>query len=457
MDNTIMTIINVANYICGMPVLYAAMSVSLILLVSMRGFVFRYGGHIVKQIIGKGNKESSEKGISSFAACCTALGNTLGVGNIAGIAVGLAYGGPGALFWIWVAGLLGIAIKYSEVTLGAKFRTIDPVTGMYRGGIMWYIEMGAGQKWKWLAVLFAIVYGFTDLTVPAVQINSIVGVFSTTWHVPPIAIGLISAVLIAFVLLGGIRRLSDMANKVIPFAATLYFTASVIVLIVKFPVLPDVIKQVFISAFTGSAAAGGFAGATTIAALRHGIMRGFYSNGAATGDAAFAHSVAEVDHPVKQGMWGAAEVMIDTIVCSCTALVILSTGVLETGLEGTALTTAAFASFIGSEKAAALFIGIIVALFAFTTAVVCAYYGEICVQYLIKDSRIVKYAVPLFRMTICVFAIIGSVIPLGLLWTINDYCLVLCMFICMVALLLNRRHIAELTKDYVGSIKKMHD
>lgn len=454
MDNLITKVIDITNYICGMGVLYVAIIVSLILLISMRGFVFRYAGHIAKSIIGKGNKESSEKGISSFSACCTALGNTLGVGNIAGIAVGLAYGGPGALLWIWVAGILGVAIKYSEVTLGAKFRTIDPQTGMYRGGIMWYIEQGVGKKWKWLAVLFASVYGFTDLTVPAVQINSIVGVFSTTWNIPPISIGLISAALIAFVLLGGIRRLSDMANKIIPFAATLFFVASLIVLITKLPVLPSVIKEVFVSAFTGSAATGGFAGATTIAALRHGIMRGFYSNGAATGDAAFAHSIAEVDHPVKQGMWGAAEVVIDTIVCSCTALVILSTGVLETGLEGTALTTAAFAAFIGNEEIAALFVGIIVALFAFTTAVVCAYYGEICAHYLIKDQKVLKYAIPIFRFTLCMFAVVGSVTPLGILWTINDYCLVICMFICMTALLLNRKHIAALTKDYVDYLKE---
>lgn len=454
MNHLITKMIDITNYICGMGVLYAAIIVSLILLISMRGFVFRYAGHIVKQITGKGKKGSSEKGISSFSACCTALGNTLGVGNIAGIAVGLAYGGPGALFWIWIAGLLGIAIKYSEVTLGAKFRTIDPETGMYRGGIMWYIELGIGKKWKWLAVLFAVIYCFTDLTVPAVQINSIVGVFCTTWNIPPILIGLISAALIAFVLLGGIRRLSDMANKVIPFAAVLFFSVSVIVLIANIGALPRVCKEVFVAAFSGSAAMGGFAGATTMAALRHGIMRGFYSNGAATGDAAFAHSIAEVPHPVLQGMWGAAEVVIDIIVCSCTALVILSTGVLETGLEGTALTTAAFAVFFKNQQMAALFVGIIVALFAFTTAVVCAYYGEICVHYLLNNPKIEKYAVPVFRLAICVFAIVGSVIPLQLLWTINDYCLVVCMFTCMAALLLNRKHIAQLTKEYVESIRK---
>lgn len=454
MDNIITKIYDWANYICGMPVLYATIIVSLILLVSTKGFVFRYAGHIFREIIGKGNRGSSEKGISSFSACCTALGNTLGVGNIAGIAVGLAYGGPGALFWIWVAGLLGIAIKYSEVTLGAKYRTIDPNTGMYRGGIMWYIELGAGKKWKWLAILFVILYGFTDLTVPAVQINSIVGVFCTTWEIPPILIGFISAVLIAFVLLGGIRRLSDLANKVIPFAAVLFFGVSLVVLLANLPALPSVFKAVFVDAFTGAAAAGGFAGATTMAALRHGIMRGFYSNGAATGDAAFAHSIAEVEHPVQQGMWGAAEVVIDIIVCSCTALVILSTGVLETGLEGTALTTAAFQTFLGNQKLAALFVGIVVALFAFTTAIVCAYYGEICVQYLVNNPKIEKYAVPLFRFTICVFAVIGSVVPLNLLWMINDYCLVVCMFTCMAALLLNRKNIAALTKEYVDFIKK---
>lgn len=456
MDNMIATIINVANFICGMPVLYAAVIVSLILLISMRGFVFRYAGHIFNQVIGKGRKnhEVSDQGISSFAACCTALGNTLGVGNIAGIAVGLAYGGPGALFWIWIAGLLGISIKYTEVTLGARFRSIDPETGMYRGGIMWYIEQGMGAKWKWLAAIFALLYGITDMTVPAVQINSIVGAFEMVWNFPPIIIGILSACLIAFVLLGGIRRLSEMANKVIPFAAILYFAVSLMVLLFHITALPGVIKNVFFSAFTGSAAAGGFAGATTMMALRYGIMRGFYSNGAATGDAAFAHSVAEIAHPVQQGMWGAVEVVVDLIVCSCTAFVILSTDVLETGLEGTALTTAAFATFFGNNHAAAWFIGIIVALFAFTTAVVCAYYGEICVKYLIKNKAAAKYVAYGFRFLICVFAVIGSITPLNILWTFNDFVLALCMFICMFALLMNRRHIAALTRDYTERFLK---
>lgn len=448
MKNIITPLMRFINYICGMPILYFSALVSIVLLIAMRGFVFRYYKQIFKQIFSKKSQCGSEKGISSFSACCTALGNTLGVGNLAGVAIGLALGGPGALFWLWVAGFLGIAIKFSEVTLGSRFRSVDPNTGFYRGGIMWYIEDGIGIRWKWLAVVYAILYILTDLIVPSIQINSIVGVVSTTWGIPPLWIGILSAILISLVLLGGIKRLSEVSMKLIPFAAALYFVVSFVILILHLSKIPQVLKTVFQSAFTNAAPVGGFAGATSIMALRHGIMRGFYSNGAGTGDAAFAHSVASVDHPVQQGMWGAMEVIIDTFICSCTALVILVTDVLKSGLKGTALTVAAFSTFFQNEHLSAIFIGTIVSVFAFTTAVVCAYYGEVCVHYLVKNDTVDKLCTLTLRFVICVFAIVGSVVPLTKLWTINDYGLVVCMVVCLLALLLSRKQVASLTQQY---------
>lgn len=449
-------IMELANFICGVPLFIAASTVSVILIFSTRGFAFRYLGHFFQENFGRKSrrKQNSGKGISSFSACCTALGNTLGVGNIAGISIALASGGPGALFWIWIAGLLGVAIKYSEVVLGCRYRSMDAKHGIYRGGIMWYIEQGMGHKWKWLAVTFALLYGTTGFLLPAMQINSIVGAFEGVLVFPPVIIGIISAVLIAFVLLGGIRRLSDLAEKVIPFAAALYLVVSLLILICNATNIPAVLKEVFVSAFAGSAAKGGFAGATAVLALRYGIMRGFYSNGAATGDAAFAHSVADVEHPVQQGMWGAAEVCIDTIVCSSTALVVLCTGVLDTGLTGTALTTAAFSSFFHSEWMGAMFIGIIIIFFAFTTAVVSAYYGEVCVHYLIKSEKRCGSVVFVYRLFMCISAAIGSVTALELLWTFCDFALAFCMFICMCALMVCRKEVVALTKEYVSKYAK---
>lgn len=455
MDNFFSFIINAANYLCGMPVLYAASVVSIILTISTRGFVFRHFRHIVHQIVnGFRQEKSTEKGLSSFSACCAALGNTLGVGNIAGIAIALASGGPGALFWIWIAGLLGVVIKYSEVILGSFYKESDARTGVYRGGIMYYMEKGLGKNWKWMAIMYALIYGTSNFIIEATQINSVVGAFHGVLEFPPIIVGILAAILIAFVLLGGIHRLGDVSNKIVPFAAILYVGVSFIVLLVNIPQLPGVLKEVLVSAFTGSAAAGGFAGASASMAIRYGIMRGFYSNGAASGDVAFAHSTAEVEHPVLQGMWGAVEVVVDTIVCSSTALVILTTGVLDTGLIGTALTTAAFSAFFHNAWYGALFVGSIIALFAFTTAMVCAYYGEVCVMYLIKNERISRHVTVIYRCLICVSAVVGSVASLEFLWSFTDFALAFCMFTCLFTLFMCRKKISKLTGEYVGTLTR---
>ena len=201
MDNFFSFIINAANYLCGMPVLYAASVVSIILTISTRGFVFRHFRHIVHQIVnGFRQEKSTEKGLSSFSACCAALGNTLGVGNIAGIAIALASGGPGALFWIWIAGLLGVVIKYSEVILGSFYKESDARTGVYRGGIMYYMEKGLGKNWKWMAIMYALIYGTSNFIIEATQINSVVGAFHGVLEFPPIIVGILAAILIAIVL-----------------------------------------------------------------------------------------------------------------------------------------------------------------------------------------------------------------------------------------------------------------
>lgn len=447
--------INLANYLCGEPLLCVAVAVAVILTISVRAFPFRHFGQILKHVTGRDavRTKGTDKGISSFSACCTALGNTLGVGNIAGVAIALASGGPGALLWLWVADLLGLTIKYTEAVLGVRYREIDPETGLYRGGIMWYIESGVGRNWKWLAVLYALIYSLSGFNYPAMQINAVVGALSGTLPIPPVVIGVISALLIGFVVLGGIRRLSDMANKVVPLMSLLYMLLILVVLGCNIRAVPAAVGHVFSCAFSGAAATGGFAGATASMAIRYGIARGFYSNGAATGDAAFAHGAADVAHPVLQGMWGVTEVLVDALVCTSTALVILSTGVLDTGLSGAALTTAAFATLMGNYGAA-LFVGIVTMLFAFTTAVVCAYYGELCLRYVVGGTRVEKYLIYPYRFCMCASAVVGSVASLENLWGLSDLFLALCMFICLFALVKCRKEVAALTKDYVTSAKQ---
>ena len=431
-----------------MPLLYVAVVVAVVLLVQTRMLPFRYFRRIRKTMAAK-KKKKDERAISSFSACCTALGNTLGVGNIAGVAVAIALGGPGALFWLWIANVLGVIIKYSESVLGGAYRKVDRESGYYHGGIMWYIEGCLGKNWKWLSVLYAAIYGIADLVYPATQLNSVVGAIENAAPIPPITVGAVSAILMGVVIIGGIRRLSEMAEKIIPVMATVYVLAVVIILIDNIAVLPSVFADVFACAVTPAAAAGGFAGASASMAVRHGIARGFYSNGAGNGDAAFAHAAADVLHPVEQGTWAMIEVIVDAVICSSTALLILSTGVLETGLSGAALTTAAFATVFGS-RAAAVFVGIIIFLFAFTTAVVSAYYGELCLKYIIQKEQIVKWILGPYKILMCLSAVAGSVMSLELLWGITDFFMALCMFICLFVLFLSRKKIAELTKDYIS-------
>ena len=455
MKGILSTAIAIANYLCGMPLLYVAIAVAVILTISTRAFHFRYFAHILRHVVrgGRGRARGTARGISSFSACCTALGNTLGVGNIAGVAIALAAGGPGALFWLWIADMLGLVIKYSEAVLGVRYRETDPETGLYRGGLMWYIEGGMGKRWKWLALVYALIYCSSGVNYPAMQINAVVGAMEGIIPIPPLAIGIVCAILIAFVVLGGIKRLSEMANFLIPPMALLYMVLILVVLLCNASRLPAVLGQVFSCAFSGAAAQGGFAGATASMALRYGIARGFYSNGAGNGDAAFAHAAADVDDPVKQGMWGVTEVLVDTLVCTSTALVILSTGVLDTGLSGAALTTAAFGTLLG-ERWAAGFVGVITLLFAFTTAVVCTYYGEVCLRYVVRGLAVEKYLVWPYRLLMCGSAILGSVATLESLWGLSDLFLAVCMFICLFVLVRCRKEVAQLTRQYVASLKK---
>ena len=440
----------ISNWLWGWPLLILTVAVAVILSVKYNLFQFRIFGHALKNTFGKiFEKSEGEGNISPFQACCTALASTLGVGNIAGVSVAIATGGPGAIFWMWAVALMGVIVKFSEIALGMAYRQKDPETGIWHGGFYWIVRRGLGKSWTWLGVFWAIILGCAMVFAPAVQANSIVGAVNSYFSVNPIIIGVIIAVLLAAVLMGGLKSISRFAELVVPFMALAYTVVAIIILIMNIGAIPGVFAMIFKYAFTPAAATGGFAGSTIMLAVRWGLARGVYSNEAGTGMAPLAHSSSNANHPARQGLWGITEVFVDTIVvCTMTALVVLSTGVWDCGESGAALTSLAFGTAIGNQAIGTIFVSVIIAFFGFTTALVNIYYGEICLSALKLDKLTIPY-----RILGCAFAIIGSVGALSVLWNLFDFffgvCAVCNLFLCVVM----RKQVAAIIKDYLARVK----
>ena len=306
-----------------------------------------------------------------------------------------------------------------------------------------------GKNWTWLGIIWAVILGCAMVFAPAVQINSVVEAINTSFSVPPWIIGVVSAILMAIVLLGGIQSISKFAEKVVPAMALVYVIGSLFVLVKFAGNIPGVFGMIFRYAFSPVAASGGFAGATVMLAIRWGLARGVYSNEAGTGMAPLAHSSSSANHPVKQGLWGITEVFVDTIVvCTMTALVVLVSGQWDSGASGSALTATAFGTAFGNQMAGTLFVTIIIVFFAFTTALVNVYYGEICIDILGGKKLILPY-----RILGCAFAIIGSVGALSVLWNLFDFFFGICAVLNLIVCFLMRKQIGALIKDYLARVK----
>lgn len=444
-------LIPVGNFLWGMPLIIMLFGIALVYTIGTRGFQFRYFGYILKNTFGKNiaGQRNTMSGITSFKAFCTALCNTLGTGNIAGVGIAIALGGPGAVFWIWMASLFAMIVKYGEILLGCKYREVDPETGMYRGSIMLYIEKGLGKSWKWIAICYAFVYMVAGFNGPCMQINTIATTVTSYVNIPPFTIGIAAAIFMGLILLGGMSRLSNVAEKIVPFMAVLYFLGTVFVLIKYYQVIPDTFALIFKSAISDTQAiAGGFGGASVAMAARYGVARGFFSNGAGCGDAAFAHSAADVKEPGDQAIWGISEVFIDGIVCTCTALVILSTGAWTTGKSGAVLTAEGFTRAFESYLGGGIYLSVIIAAFAFTTAVFGAYVGERCLEYFVKNNKLRT----VYRIIMCLAAILGTnqvfVSQLEKLWYLADFNSGVVTLLSVIALFLLRKDVFEETKKF---------
>lgn len=361
-------------------------------------------------------KSDGEGDISSFAALATALAATIGTGNIVGVATAIKTGGPGALFWMWVAAFFGMATKYAEGLLAIKYRTQDD-NGNISGGPMYYIVNGMGKKWKPLAIFFAIagiLVAFLGIGTFS-QVNSITSSLQNSFGFSPELVSIIIAIIVAVIIFGGIQSISKVSESVVPFMAILYILATLTVIFAHYDNIIPALSQVFKGAFTGTAAVGGFAGAAVKEAIQKGIARGVFSNESGLGSAPIAAAAAKTNEPVEQGLISITGTFIDTlIICTLTGLSIIVTGQWTVkGLEGAPLTQAAFSTVFGSVGSIALTLCLV--LFAFTTILGWSYYGERCFEFLFGTKGIWLY-----RSIFILMVAAGGFLKLDLIWIIAD-------------------------------------
>jgi len=408
------------GWVWGAPLLILLTGVGIYLTVALKGLQFRYLWYALKLVFSprKSHPEAVGKGdISHFQSLMTALAATIGIGNIAGVATAITVGGLGALFWMWVTALLGMATKYAEAILAVKYRVSDE-KGEMCGGPMYFIEQGLG--WKWLAVSFAFFGAIAALGGGnMLQANSVADVMESVFHVEPWVSGVIVAFLTGITLFGGIKSIGKVAGILVPFMALLYITGASVILIMSFDRIPGTIVNIVMSAFTGQAAFGGFLGSSLITALRVGVSRGLMTSEAGLGTASIAASAAKTDLPGRQALVSMTGSFLATIImCSVTGLVLGVTNVFgltdEQGqlLNGASLTVAAFESVF---KGGGYIVTIGLVLFAFTTLLGWAYYGEKCVEYLFGIR-----SVPYYRAFFTLVIIPGAILELEIVWKISD-------------------------------------
>lgn len=387
--------------------------------------------------------------ISSFAALATALAATVGTGNIVGVATAIKAGGPGALFWMWIAAFFGMATKYSEGLLAIKYRTRDD-NGEVSGGPMYYILNGMGKRWKPLAIFFAVAgilvayFGIGTFS----QVNSIASSLENSFGLAPQIVSIVVAVIVAIIIFGGIKSISKVAEKVVPFMAIIYILATLAVIFTNFDQILPAFGQIFTGAFSGTAAVGGFAGAVVKEAIQKGIARGVFSNESGLGSAPIAAAAAKTEEPVEQGLVSMTGTFIDTIIiCTLTGLSIIVTEKWTVaGLEGAPLTQAAFSSLFGTPGALALTFCLV--LFAFTTILGWSYYGERCFEFLFGTKHI-----KLYRVIFVIMVALGGFLKLELIWIIADIVNGLMALPNLIALLALSPVIIRETKNYFSRMK----
>ncbi|MBB3046280.1 AGCS family alanine or glycine:cation symporter [Litorivivens lipolytica] len=428
------------GWVWGVPMLALILGTGLYLMLGLRFMPLRNIGRGFRMLFDKKDTDS-DGNISSFQALMTSLSATIGTGNIAGVATAIALGGPGALFWMWCTALVGMATKYAEAVCAVHYRERD-ANGNFSGGPMYYIKNGLSENWRWLAVAFALFGAVAGFGIGnGVQANSVADALDSSFGIDARITGICLFIAVAAVVLGGVKRIAEVAGVLVPLMAALYLLAGLIIVISSLGELPGVIALVFESAFTGTAATGGFAGAAVWAAIRFGVARGIFSNEAGLGSAPIAHAAAKTDSAVGQGMIAMLGTFIDTlIVCSITGFVILLSGAWTSGENGAALSAMAFDQLLpGGEYVVS--IGLV--LFAFTTILGWSYYCERCVVYLFG----VKAELP-FRILWVSAVPFGALANLEMIWLVADTLNAMMALPNLVALLLLSPVVFRLTREY---------
>jgi AGCS family alanine or glycine:cation symporter len=439
-ENLLERVQTIDSYVWGPPLLILLVGTGAWLTVLLRGIQFTKLWHSLYLALVKRREATDEPGdITHFQALMTALSATVGTGNIAGVATAVAIGGPGALFWMWVTGLVGMATKYGEAVLAVKYRTTD-ARGEMCGGPMYYIEKGIG--WKWLGVLFALFAAIAAFGIGnMVQSNSVADAVNATFAVPHIVTGVVLMIATAAVVLGGIKSIGRVAGFLVPVMIVFYVLGALVIIVSNAGAVPAAFALVFKHAFSPASATGGFAGAAIMLTIRMGVARGVFSNESGLGSAPIAAAAAQTRHPVSQALVSMTQTFIDTIiVCTMTGLVLVLTGAWSSGENGASLTSHAFnMGLAGSEYIVTL--GLI--LFAYSTILGWCYYGEKSIEYLLGEKSIQPY-----RILFIIFIGVGAMLKLDLVWTLADIFNGMMAFPNLVALLMLSPVIAKETRNY---------
>lgn len=404
------------NFVWGPPLLILLIGTGIYLTVLLKGMQFRYLGYALKQVVAR-QRENSEGDISHFDSLMTSLAGAIGTGTIVGVSTALTVGGLGALFWMWVTAFLGMATKYAESLLAIKYRVIDD-RGEMLGGPMQYIEKGLG--WKWMAVLFAIFGAIAAIgTGNLVQVNAISESINQVWAIDPWISGIALALLTGIVIIGGVKSIGQVAGVLVPIMATFYLIAGLIILGIHVDKIPEAFKLILESAFNGQAAVGGFAGATVMMAVQMGVSRSVFSNEAGLGISTIAAAAAKTDSPGRQAMISMTGALMSTvIVCSVTGLVLAVTGTLgQFNSNGEPLTGASLAirAFNSTISGGQYVVSIGLTLFAFTTVIAWAYYGEKCCEYIFGGRSVLIY-----RLFYSLIIIPGAALKMEVVWLLAD-------------------------------------
>lgn len=437
------------SFIWGAPLLILLSGTGLYLTLRLGFIQIRYLPRALGYLF---KKDKGGKGdVSSFAALCTALAATIGTGNIVGVATAVQAGGPGAIFWMWLVALLGMATKYAECLLAVKYRVRDK-NGFMAGGPMYYIERGLGIKWlAKLFALFGVMVAFFGIgTFP--QVNAITHAMQDTFNIPVLVTAIIVTLLVGLIILGGVKRIATASSVIVPFMAILYVTTSLVIILLNIEKVPDAILLIIDSAFDPQAALGGAVGFTVMKAIQSGVARGIFSNESGLGSAPIAAAAAQTREPVRQGLISMTGTFLDTIiVCTMTGIVLVLTGAWNNPeLAGATVTNYAFAQGLGTSIGATIVtVGLL--FFAFTTILGWCYYGERCFVYLVGIR-----GVKLYRLVYIILVGLGAFLHLNLIWIIADLVNGLMAFPNLIALIGLRKVIIEETKDYFQRLKINH-